>query len=86
MDKSLQIVMDRQSRKTVVITSIVLLLAGIVGIALPQFMSMAVALFAGWLMIVAGSIAFYGSSAELVGNYGLKRGSSQSIQGVKRQG
>jgi uncharacterized membrane protein HdeD (DUF308 family) len=59
MDKSLQIVMDRQSRKTVVITSIVLLLAGIVGIALPQFMSMAVALFAGWLMIVAGSIAFY---------------------------
>jgi hypothetical protein len=29
---------------------------------------------------------FFGSSAELVGNYGLKRGSSQSIQGVKRQG
>jgi hypothetical protein len=29
---------------------------------------------------------FLGSSAELVGNYGLKRGSSQSIQGVKRQG
>jgi uncharacterized membrane protein HdeD (DUF308 family) len=36
-----------------------LLLAGIAGIALPQFMSMAVSFFAGWLMIVAGCIAFY---------------------------
>ncbi len=58
MNKSLQVVMDRQSRKTVIITSNVLLLAGIAGIALPQFMSTAVALFAGWLMIVAGGIAF----------------------------
>jgi uncharacterized membrane protein HdeD (DUF308 family) len=59
MNKSLQVVMDRHSRKTVIITSIVLLLAGIAGIALPQFMSMTVAFFAGWLMIVAGGIAFY---------------------------
>ena len=59
MNKSLEVFMDRRSRKTVIITSIGLLLLGIAGIALPQFMSMAVAFFAGWLMIVAGGIAFY---------------------------
>ena len=52
MSQSLQVFMDSRSRKTVIITSIVLLLAGIAGIALPQFMSMAVAFFAGWLMLV----------------------------------
>jgi uncharacterized membrane protein HdeD (DUF308 family) len=51
--------MDRRSRKTVIITSIVLLLAGVAGIALPQFMSMAVAYFVGWLMLFAGGIALY---------------------------
>jgi uncharacterized membrane protein HdeD (DUF308 family) len=59
MSKSLVVFMDSRSRKTVIITSIVLLLAGIVGIALPQFMSMAIAMFAGWLMIIAGGIALY---------------------------
>jgi uncharacterized membrane protein HdeD (DUF308 family) len=59
MYKSLVVTMDSRSRKTVIITSIVLLLAGIAGIALPQFMSMAVAFFAGWLLLVAGVIAFY---------------------------
>jgi len=59
MNQSLEVIMDIRSRKTVIITSIVLLLAGIAGIALPQFMSLAVALFAGWLMILAGGIAFY---------------------------
>jgi len=59
MNIATEVFMDRRSRKTVIITSIVLLLAGIVGIALPQFMSMAVAFFAGWLMFVAGGIAFY---------------------------
>ena len=48
-----------RSRMTVIITSIVLVQAGIAGIALPQFISMAVALFAGWLMIITGGIAFY---------------------------
>lgn len=51
--------MDGRSRKAVIITSIVLLVAGIAGIALPQFMSMAIAFFAGWLMILAGSITLY---------------------------
>lgn len=59
MRSTLQIFMDSRSRKTVIITSIMLLIAGIVGIALPQFLSMAIAIFAGWLMIIAGSIAFY---------------------------
>jgi uncharacterized membrane protein HdeD (DUF308 family) len=59
MDRSLEVFMDRRSRKIVIITSIILLLVGIAGIILPQFMSMAIALFAGWLMIVAGGIAFY---------------------------
>ena len=59
MYKSLVVSMDSRSRKTAIITSIVLLLAGIAGIALPQVMSMAVAFFAGWLLLVAGVIAFY---------------------------
>ncbi|MCG6860257.1 MAG: DUF308 domain-containing protein [Chromatiaceae bacterium] len=59
MTQSLQVFMDNRSRKTVIVTSIILLLAGLVGIALPQFMSMAVAVFAGWLMIVGSGIAFY---------------------------
>jgi len=55
----MKILMDNRSRKIVIITSILLIVAGIVGIALPQFMSVAVAFFAGWLMILAGCIAFY---------------------------
>ncbi len=50
MQSSLEVFMDKRSRKTVIITSIVLLLAGITGIALPQVMSMAAAFFVGWLM------------------------------------
>jgi len=41
------------------VTSIVLILVGIFGIALPQFLSMAIALFAGWLLLLAGSIALF---------------------------
>jgi uncharacterized membrane protein HdeD (DUF308 family) len=59
MKHSLEVIMARRSRKAVITISTILLLAGIVGIALPQFMSMAVAWFVGWLMLVAGGIAFY---------------------------
>lgn len=59
MLNSLEVLMDKRSRKTVIITSIVLLLAGIAGIALPQIISMAVAFFAGWLLLVAGGMTFY---------------------------
>jgi hypothetical protein len=45
MDRSLAVSMDSRSRKTVVITSIVLLLAGITEIALPQVMPIAVAFY-----------------------------------------
>jgi uncharacterized membrane protein HdeD (DUF308 family) len=51
--------MDRRSRKIVIIISIVLLLVGIAGIALPQLMSIVVALFIGWILILAGVIVFY---------------------------
>lgn len=61
MSTSIQLFMDKRSRKTVIIASIVLLLAGLAGMALPQFISMAVALFAGWLMVIAGGIAFFTS-------------------------
>jgi len=59
MKYSLEIIMNRRSRKAVITISAILMLAGIVGIALPKFMSMAVAWFVGWLMLVAGGIAFY---------------------------
>jgi uncharacterized membrane protein HdeD (DUF308 family) len=57
MNITLNVFMDKRSRKTVTITSIVLILAGITGIAVPHLMSIAIAMFAGWLMVIAGSIA-----------------------------
>jgi uncharacterized membrane protein HdeD (DUF308 family) len=59
MSRSLQIIMDHRSRQTVIIVSVILLLAGVVGIALPQFMSMAIAFFIGWLLLAAGIIVFF---------------------------
>lgn len=59
MPASLNIVLNQRSRKTLKTTSIVLIIVGIIGIALPQFLSMAIALFAGWLLLLAGSIAMF---------------------------
>jgi len=59
MQTSLHILLNRRSRKTLMITSIVLIVIGLFGIALPQFLSMAIALFAGWLLLFAGSIALF---------------------------
>jgi uncharacterized membrane protein HdeD (DUF308 family) len=59
MQTSLHILLDRRSRKTLVITSIVLIAIGLFGIVAPQFLSMAIALFAGWLLLFAGSIAAF---------------------------
>jgi len=59
MQTSLHILLNRRSRKTLMVTSIVLIVIGLFGIALPQFLSMAIALFAGWLLLFAGSIALF---------------------------
>lgn len=59
MPASLNIYLNQRSRKTLKTTSIVLIIVGIIGIALPQFLSMAIALFAGWLLLLAGSIAMF---------------------------
>lgn len=59
MSHSLEVIMDKRSRKTVIATSVVLLLIGAVGIALPQFMSMALGVFIGWLLLLAGVIVFF---------------------------
>ena len=59
MSHVLQVIMDQKSRKTVIIISVLLLLAGIVGITLPQFMSMAIGWFIGWLLAISGLIVFY---------------------------
>ncbi len=59
MSYELRVIMDKKSRKTVLIISTILILVGIVGIILPQVMSMAISLFIGWLLVVAGGIVFY---------------------------
>jgi uncharacterized membrane protein HdeD (DUF308 family) len=59
MQTSLHILMNRRSHKTLMITSIVLIVIGLFGITLPQFLSMAIALFAGWLLLFAGTIALF---------------------------
>jgi len=51
--------MNGQSRNTIIVMSVLLLLAGLAGIALPQIMSIAAALLIGWLLIFAGIIIFY---------------------------
>jgi uncharacterized membrane protein HdeD (DUF308 family) len=55
----MNILINRGSRKTLMTTSIVLIVIGIVGIALPQFLAMAIALFAGWLLLLAGTISLF---------------------------
>jgi uncharacterized membrane protein HdeD (DUF308 family) len=59
MQTSLHILMNRRSHKALMITSIVLIVIGLFGITLPQFLSMAIALFAGWLLLFAGTIALF---------------------------
>jgi uncharacterized membrane protein HdeD (DUF308 family) len=59
MATSLNLLLNQRSHKTLKVTSIALILTGIVGIALPQFLSIAIALFAGWLLLLAGSIAMF---------------------------
>ncbi len=59
MNHSLNIIMNKQARKSVMSISIFLLIVGLLGIILPQFMAMAVTLFIGWLFILAGLFTFY---------------------------
>lgn len=59
MPNPLTISMDGRSRRLVIITSVVLILLGIIGIALPQLVSVTLALFVAWLMIIAGGLSLY---------------------------
>ena len=59
MPASLNLLLTQRSRKTLKTTSIIMIVVGILGIALPQFLAMAIALFAGWLMLFAGTIALF---------------------------
>lgn len=59
MQTSLTFLLNRRSHKTLKMTSFVLIAIGLVGIALPQFLSMAIAMFAGWLLLCAGSVALF---------------------------
>lgn len=59
MSRSLEVIMDKGSRKTVIVISVILLLVGAVGIALPQFMSLALGWFIGWLLLLAGVVVFF---------------------------
>lgn len=59
MTTLLEVSMDQRSRKSVIGVSLLLILAGIAGMALPRVMSMALAIFVGWLLILAGGIVLY---------------------------
>lgn len=59
MHNSVILSLDVRSRKVVMCTGIVLLVLGVIGIALPQVMSVTIALFAGWLLIAAGVLSLY---------------------------
>lgn len=59
MNNTVSISMDGRSRKFVIITSIALLLVGVIGILLPQVMAVTVTIFAGWLLVLAGGLSLY---------------------------
>lgn len=46
-------------RRYALITAIVLIILGVLGVALPQLMSLLTAAFVGWLMLLGGFAAFY---------------------------
>ncbi len=59
MPNPLTISMDGRSRRLVIITSVVLILLGVIDIALLQLVSVTLALFVAWLMIIAGGLSLY---------------------------
>ena len=59
MSSSLYLLLNQRSHRALKITGIILVIVGIFGIALPQILSTAIALLAGWLLLFAGSIALF---------------------------
>ncbi len=51
--------LGRDFRRFALITGILLIILGVVGVALPQLMSLITAAFAGWLLVLAGFVTFY---------------------------
>jgi uncharacterized membrane protein HdeD (DUF308 family) len=59
MTTQLEILIDRKTRKGLIIASVLLLLLGLAGIVAPQIMSLVVAAFVGWLMLFGGIMVGY---------------------------
>lgn len=60
MTTQIELFIDKKNRKTLIIASVVLLLIGLVGIVVPQVMSVVVAAFLGWLLLFSGlMVGFY---------------------------
>lgn len=59
MQQTIQIQIDRRTRKFVIIASILLILAGILGMALPQVLSIAITALIGGILLFAGAIVLY---------------------------
>lgn len=59
MQRSMEIHMDRRSRKFVIIASVALMLVGILGIALPQLMAITITELIGGLLLLAGLAVSY---------------------------
>jgi len=59
MPGTIEILMDQRSRKFLTIASVVLMLVGVLGIALPTLMAVAIFAFIGWLLVLAGIVVAY---------------------------
>ncbi len=59
MTTRIEMFIDRNTRKKLIIASVVLLLIGLAGILVPQVMSVVVAAFLGWLLLFSGVVVGY---------------------------
>jgi len=59
MTSQLEIFIDKKTRKGLIIASIILLLLGVIGIVVPQVMTVVVAAFLGWLLLFSGIMVGY---------------------------
>ncbi|WP_456384366.1 HdeD family acid-resistance protein [Desulfolithobacter sp.] len=56
---SLDIFMDRRTRRTTIVTGVVLLVLGLIGVVMPQVITVAVSLLISFLLVLSGAVVAY---------------------------
>ncbi len=59
LNTELRVFMDQRTRKHTLIAGALMALIGLVGIFLPQVMSLTISVLIGWLLVIAGAVLAY---------------------------